>query len=64
VPSPNRSAPPLRILDAAAAEERVRSRQSWAELWSALAREATPNEPETRDESDEKATVEDEESAA
>ena len=41
-------APPMRILDSDAAEERARNRQAWGELWQAIAREADAdclNEP-------------------
>ena len=31
--------PPLRLLDAEAAEERARHRQAWADLWQAISRE-------------------------
>ena len=42
-PSAMQVAPPLRILDPDAAEERARNRQAWGELWQAIAREADAN---------------------
>jgi hypothetical protein len=52
-------APPLRILDPQEAEERVRARQSWIDLWRAIASEVDADLVDELRDDDEKATAED-----